>query len=145
MARATLALASATAGNGAAGFNFRATRRSLIYEVGIFQPGTGTATVVAGGIGKPANSGSVAASSTTAGVITDLDVAASGLCATAWSTAPTAPSPFLRRFSIPATLGAGVIFTFPRGIYVAEGADFCIWNSGGTTWLAQNVYIDWEE
>ena len=35
---------------------------------------------------------------------------------TTWATGPTAPTNFWRRVSTPATIGAGIIWTFPRGI-----------------------------
>jgi len=49
-------------------------------------------------------------------------------CAVAWSVAPTVPAQFLRRISLPATAGAGVIWTFPRGLKVAVTASMLIWN-----------------
>jgi len=49
-------------------------------------------------------------------------------CAVAWSVAPTVPAQFLRRISLPATIGAGVIWTFPRGMNVAAAASMLIWN-----------------
>jgi hypothetical protein len=32
-----------------------------------------------------------------------------------WGTSPTNPTNFLRRVSLPATIGAGIVWTFPRG------------------------------
>jgi hypothetical protein len=42
--------------------------------------------------------------------------------AVAWATAPTVPTNFLRRLSAPATIGAGSIWTFPRGLKSIKGA-----------------------
>src|SRR5436190_907338 len=43
-------------------------------------------------------------------------------CAVAWSVAPTVPTQHFRRFAMPGTIGAGIIFTFPRGLALAVSA-----------------------
>lgn len=48
--------------------------------------------------------------------------------AVAWSVAPTVPANFFRRVSLPATAGAGIIWTFPRGLLLAAGAAMEVWN-----------------
>lgn len=48
--------------------------------------------------------------------------------AVAWSVAPTVPAQFFRRVSLPPTVGAGVIWTFPRGLTLAASAAMLIWN-----------------
>jgi hypothetical protein len=50
--------------------------------------------------------------------------------AVTWSTAPTAPTVYYRRSVLPATVGAGVVYTWPRGLGIAPaGATIVIWNS----------------
>ena len=49
-------------------------------------------------------------------------------CAVAWSVAPTVPTAFARRVYLPATAGAGIIWTFPRGYVLAAGASAVLWN-----------------
>ena len=49
-------------------------------------------------------------------------------CAVAWSVAPTVPTQFFRRVGLPATTGAGVIWTFPRGLILAASASMLLWN-----------------
>jgi hypothetical protein len=50
------------------------------------------------------------------------------------STKPTSPTLFLRRFGIPATIGAGVIWTYPQGLIVPTGpAELVVWNIGAAT------------
>lgn len=49
-------------------------------------------------------------------------------CAVAWSVAPTVPAQFLRRIALPGTVGAGVIWTFPRGLILAAAATLLLWN-----------------
>ncbi len=50
--------------------------------------------------------------------------------AVAWGTGPTVPTNFFRRISTPATIGAGAIFTFPRGLSLPVSGSVVIWNSG---------------
>lgn len=47
--------------------------------------------------------------------------------ALAWGTGPTVPANFLRRIACPATIGAGVIFTFPRGLGLPVSGSIVIW------------------
>lgn len=48
--------------------------------------------------------------------------------AVTWGTAPTAPSVWARRCYLPATAGAGMIFTFPKGYgLLASAASFVLW------------------
>lgn len=64
--------------------------------------------------------------------------------ALAWGTGPTVPANFFRRISLPATIGAGIIWTFPRGIVVLKALTSVLWNpSGGSNSAADvNVVVD---
>lgn len=70
-------------------------------------------------------------------------VACASGCAVAWSVAPTVPAQFFRRASLPATVGAGVIWTFPRSLKVAVSTSMLIWNlatnsaSTNVWWVAE--------
>lgn len=47
----------------------------------------------------------------------------------AWSsTVPTVPANFFRRLSTPATIGAGIIWTFPRGIITLKAKTQVLWH-----------------
>lgn len=48
--------------------------------------------------------------------------------ALAWATGPTVPANFRRRVSLPATVGAGIVWTFPRGISVLKTVTEILWN-----------------
>ncbi len=48
--------------------------------------------------------------------------------ALAWSAQPTFAAEDLRRIMLPATLGTGVIWTFPRGITLANSASLALVN-----------------
>lgn len=45
-----------------------------------------------------------------------------------WGTGPTVPANFIRRVSLPATIGAGIIWTFPRGLNVLKNTTEVLWN-----------------
>ncbi len=147
MARCSLGFTSAAAVSGAALANIRtsATNRARLIEIGIFQPGTGTPTAVAGGFGKAANSASVVGTNQTPLTDDPADAAALAVIQAAWSTAPTAPAAFFRQFSLPAVLGAGLIWTFPNGLVMPVSSDYTLWNNGGTTSLALRLYFTWDE
>jgi hypothetical protein len=49
-------------------------------------------------------------------------------CATAWTVAPTIPAQMFRRNVSNATVGGGVIWTFPRGLRVENGTSMVLWN-----------------
>ncbi len=50
--------------------------------------------------------------------------------AVAWATPPTIPTAFIRRISLPATIGTGVIWTFPEGIVIPVSYSIILWNIG---------------
>lgn len=146
--RQTLAGVTAAAATAAALLNIKsgASQRIRILELGVFQPGTGTPTVVAGGFGKAANSGSVVHSANIVPVPDDPGDPAS-ICngGIAFTTAPTAPTLWNFQFSIPATLGAGVIKTWPGGLIIPISSDWALWNNGGNTSLALRYWLTWDE
>jgi len=103
-----------------------ATNSPKIMEYGL---NLGAATASTYGIGRPGNDGSVAQ---TAPVLLQAenpaDPAAQSGTAVAWGTAPTVPAIFMRRCYLPATIGAGIIWTFPRGLTCAVSKGIVNWN-----------------
>jgi hypothetical protein len=89
----------------------------------------GTTTQCTYGIGRPANDGSVAQTSPLAVLAENpADPTGQTTTAVAWTVAPTVPAVFLRRIILPATIGAGVIWTFPRGLTLPVTKGICLWN-----------------
>jgi hypothetical protein len=84
------------------------------------------------GIGRPAATGITPTSPQTV-LAEDGGNTAAGNTTTAlaWGTGPTVPANFFRRVSLPATIGAGIIWTFPRGIIVLKTLSTVLWNPGG--------------
>lgn len=102
------------------------TNKPKVMELGI---SLAAATASVYGVGRPAAIGVTPTSP-----ITALDEGdgngPTGLttCAVAWGTGPTVPANFFRRASLPATIGAGIIFTFPRGLGLPVSGSIVMWN-----------------
>ena len=134
---------AATTGAAYATIHTGASYRARILEIGV---ATSAATLSSIGLGTPANT-PVATTSTLGQVYDTADGVATTNADTAWSTAPTAPTIFMRRFAIPATSGAGLIWTFDptAPLILAKSSWLCLWNFGGSTAAACDVYFVWEE
>lgn len=52
--------------------------------------------------------------------------------ALAWATPPTIPAAFLRRVSLPATLGASAVLRFDEGLSMPANSSLVLWNLGTT-------------
>lgn len=126
MAIYSLALTTTVTTTAAAAWDVKAaaTNRPAVMEVSI-QLGAATASTY--GLGRAGNT-----PTQTSPVLVQAedpgDPAGVSGCAVAWSVAPTVPTAFFRRISLPATIGAGVIWTFPRGLVLATSASLVIWN-----------------
>lgn len=109
-----------------------AAKDMRIWEIGVFmESGTAAASVI--GLGRPA-----AVSVTPTAIVPQAQDTSAGaaVCSAsvAATTKPTSPANFMRRFGMPATLGAGIIWTFSRGLVVPTGpAEIVIWNIGAST------------
>ena len=126
MAIYSLSLNTTVTTTGAAAMDIRASAANSprIMEVGL---NLLTATASTYGLGRSGNT-----PTQTSPVLVQAENPAdpAGLtgCAVAWSVAPTVPTQFFRRVSLPATAGAGVIWTFPRGLILAAAGTMLLWN-----------------
>lgn len=105
-----------------------------LMELGISQT---AATASEFGLGRPAAIGVTPTSPVT--VLDEADgggPAGTTRTAVAWGTPPTVPVQFNRKVLTPATIGAGVIWTFPRGLGIPVSASLVLWN------LATNSIVD---
>jgi hypothetical protein len=98
--------------------------RPALLEFGLSQ-----VTGVAGtyGIGRPQAKGITPTTPQTFLQEDVNEVAGNSQGAVAWSTGPTVPVNFFRRITCPATIGAGVIWTFPRGLIISTTLNFILW------------------
>lgn len=102
-----------------------ATDRAYVMEIGIT---INAATASVFGLGRPAAIG-VTPTSPQTFIAEDPGAPASTVVAAlAWATGPTVPANFFRRISLPATIGSGVIWTFPRGLIIGISNSIILWN-----------------
>ena len=102
-----------------------ATNEAAIMEWGIIN-GAATAQVI--GLGLSANTPTLTAAKL---FLSEDEGRPAGLTAAdvAFGTAPTVPANFFRRFAQAALVGAGIVFTFPRGLVLpAGGSGLVSWN-----------------
>lgn len=103
--------------------------RVRLMEIGFF---LAAATASIFGLGRPAAIGDTPTTPVDFLDEDSDDVLAAAVIqsALAWGTGPTVPAAFLRRISLPATIGAGVIWTFPTGIVIPVSESLVLWNIG---------------
>jgi hypothetical protein len=64
------------------------------------------------------------------------------LVALSWATSPPVPATFIRRWNTLNTFGMGVIWTFPRGLFVPASSSLVIWNITATAGADVTCIID---
>lgn len=101
--------------------------RLKILEIGVF---LAAATASVFGLGRPQAIGITPTTPVDLLPEDPNDVIASGVVqsALAWGTGPTVPTAFSRRISLPATIGTGVIWTFPEGLVIPVSKSIVLWN-----------------
>lgn len=109
--------------------------RARLLELG-FTIAAATATTI--GLGYPAAIGITPTTPVNFLTTDPNDVIASGVIqsALAWGTGPTVPTAFFARIALPATIGAGVIWTFQDPIIIPVSSSIILWN------LAANSLLD---
>ena len=129
-----------TTGVASAEIRTAATGKPKLMEIGLSQT---AATASTYGLGRPA---AIGVTPTTP--ITVLDESDGGgpagltTTAIAWGTPPTVPVQFIRRVSTPATIGAGIIWTFPRGLGIPISNSLVVWNLGTNSVLTIYGVLD---
>jgi hypothetical protein len=122
LANRTSATASAAA---AKEVRTAAADRAAVLELGLT---INAATASVFGLGRPAAIGVTPTSPVTVLAEDSGSPAGTVTTALAWATGPTVPANFFRRVSLPGTVGAGMIWTFPRGLIIAISASLVLWN-----------------
>lgn len=127
-----------------------ALRTGAARDIRVFEIGVSAVTAVAGevGLGRPAAAGvtpGTPTGPTAAGNAHDsASVVGTTLIDASWGTAPTSPATFWRRFQLPGSIGAGVIWSFPGGIVVPTSATIVLWQFS-TAAVTYDVYFDFDE
>ena len=138
MAIYSLALNTTVTTTAAAAWDVKASasNRPAVMEVSV---NLGAATASTYGLGRAGNT-----PTQTSPVLVQAedpgDPAGVSGCAVAWSVAPTVPTAHLRRISLPATIGSGIIWTFPRGLVLATSASLLVWNLA-TNSASTNIHV----
>ncbi|MGL6183243.1 MAG: hypothetical protein ACRC2G_13785 [Aestuariivirga sp.] len=142
MATYSLSLASTVTTSGAASWDAKAaaTNEPSVMELGVMN---GAATACTYGYGRSANTPTQTSPVLVQADDVDRPAGLTG-CAVAWSVAPTLPTQFFRRVFLPATIGAGMIWTFPAGIVLgAAAASLVQWNlAASSASVAVHVVVD---
>jgi hypothetical protein len=141
MARYAMADRTSNVTSANACFEIRTTStdRGFVLEIDI-SLATGVATVI--GIGRPAAIGVTPTSPKTVLPEDPGNPAGTVTTAVAWGTGPTVPANFLRRWSFPATIGSGVLLTFPLGLVIPVSSSLVLWNITGGATLDVSVVVD---
>lgn len=115
-----------------------ATVRAALLEYGMIQA-TGTAQSI--GLGRPATIGTP-----TGAVLFQQDDPGDPAAVVnghiTWSVQPGAPTIFHRRWNSAATIGVGIIWTFPRGLVIAASGAIVGWNITAAVAMDVNAVVD---
>lgn len=114
--------------------------KARVLECGIVQA-TGTAQSL--GLGRPNALGVTPGTTSTFQRDDSADPACVTTVAASWGTSPTAPTTYHRRWNSAATIGVGVIWTFPAGIVVPVSGALVVFNI--TTALASDIHFAIDE
>lgn len=115
-----------------------ATVRAKILEVSYISA-TGTAQSI--GLGRPAAIG-VTPVNVAFQPDDPADPASTMNGSLSWATSPTSPTIFMRRWNGAATIGVGVVWTFPRGLVIPVSSSVVIFNITATVASDVNCVID---
>ena len=115
-----------------------ATVRAKVLEIQFIQA---TATAVSIGLGRPQAIGV-----TPVNVLFQMDDPGDPASvmngSLSWATSPTVPLIFHRRWNSAATVGVGIIWTFPRGLVIPISSSLVIWNITTNVAADSNCIID---
>lgn len=137
---------SATKTTGAAAgmivqFRTGAARDARIWDITVT-----ASTAVSGSIGLIRPSAVGATFTSTGPGIAEDNIAGAGVAVldTAATTAPTIGSVYMKQIVLPATIGAGVVWSFPNGLVVPTSSSIAIWQTS-TAAVGYVVSVTYEE
>lgn len=141
MSLASLALRTSNVTSGLANTELRTTAgvKCRVLEFSLIQL---TGTACSYGVGRPAAQGVTPATTSTFQRDDSADPACVTTASLSWGTSPTAPTTYHRRTNTAATIGVGIIWTFPRGLIVPVSASLVCFNITTTVALDVNMAID---
>lgn len=116
-----------------------ASVKARVLETSVIQA-TGTAQSL--GFGRPAAQGVTPATTSTFQRDDTADPACVTTLSLTWGTSPTAPTTYHRRWNSAATIGVGIVWTFPRGVIVPVSSSLVIFNITTAVACDVNIAID---
>lgn len=118
-----------------------AARDARIFEIGVF-----ATTAVSGSVGliRPSAVGATFTSVGPGGANDPVSNVGVALIDTAATTPPTVGTVYMRQVTLPATIGAGVIWTFPEGLLVPVSASMALWQTSALA-VGYAVYFAYDE
>lgn len=120
--------------SGAAAWEIRAGASGCsVHRIGL---SLAAATASIFGLGRPAAIGITPTTPVTFGASRPVEAVSVATGAMAWGTGPTVPAAFLRRISLPATVGAGIVWEFDGTLVIPASGSLVLWN------LAANAVAD---
>lgn len=116
-------------------------RDARLWEVGI-----SASTAVSGTVGliRPSAVGATFTSTGTGQPEDNIAGAGAAVIDTAATTPPTIGTTYMRRITLPATIGAGVIWSFPNGVVVPTSASIALWQITAAA-VTYDGYVCFEE
>lgn len=118
-----------------------AARDMRVWEIGVFSTTTVAANVA---LIRPSAVGATF-TSTAAGSPEDFAASAGvAVVDTAAGTAPTIGTNWMRRIQFPATIGSGVIWTFPMGLNIPVNGSLALWQNSAAA-VGYEVYFTYDE
>lgn len=118
-----------------------AARDMRVFEIGVFSTTTVAANIA---LIRPSAVGATF-TSTVPGASEDFAAGAGvAVVDTAVGTAPTIGTNWMRRVQLPATIGAGIIWTFPLGLNVPVNGSLALWQNS-TAAVGYEVYFSYDE
>lgn len=116
-------------------------RQLQIWEIGVF-----STTAVAGEVGliRPTVVGATFTSSAVGAAEDPSSAAGVAVVDTAATTAPTIGTNYMRRIQFPATIGSGVIWTFPNGLWVPVSLSMALWQISAAA-VTYDAYFCYDE
>lgn len=113
--------------------------KARVLETSIIQA---TNTAQSLGFGRPAAQGVTPATTSTFQRDDTADPACVTTLSLTWGTSPTAPTTYHRRWNSAATIGVGIVWTFPRGVIVPVSSSLVIFNITTAVACDVNMAID---
>jgi hypothetical protein len=126
-----------------AGLEIRTTAavKARVLEVSLLSNNATAATI---GLGRPQALGVTPGGTATFQRDDSGDPVCVTTTALSWATSPTVPLVFHRRWSC-AAVGAGVIWTFPRGLAIPVSASLVTWNITAVTTTGMDINVALDE